>query len=482
MKRTLGLLAAAAVALLAPGAAAEEVAGLPLHVKRLDPKTVRVWVGDHISSTATVALATAKGIVVVDTLGFPKVDAELRKVIARELGRSDFAVLVNTHEHGDHTGGNSVYADCRIVGHELVGPAMAQAVQDRKRMLEHHDRWAAEEEKEMAKLAPGSPEARKARERQLIRRLNREVLVSDAKPVPPTETFADRKTLDMGDTTFDLSFIGGMHSSSDIAVFVPERGLLLTGDTMADTWLNDTPGCLAAFAARPGVPHDFPRWLANWDRLLAQKDRIKLLVPGHWNGELSLPGAAARVEYVRTLWQGMQKAAQAGGQGLEDVLSAYALEKRFPALAKSPGFSDRNHAMTVAELWRVVTGQESGALKLYALLAEGAPAAAVREVVAEQKKKPGKFFFVEPEVNAQGYRFLGEGKTAKAVAMFELYVELFPGAWNAYDSLGEALAKAGDKERSIRMYEKSVSLKPDSASGKEALARLRGEKGATASR
>src|SRR5512143_2315032 len=107
--------------------AAEEVAGLPLHVQRLNPATVRVWTGDYVSSTATVAIATDKGIVVVDTTGIPKVDAELRKVIARELGRSDFTVLINTHEHADHTGGNGVYADCPIVSQELLPAGMVRS-------------------------------------------------------------------------------------------------------------------------------------------------------------------------------------------------------------------------------------------------------------------------------------------------------------------------------------------------------------------
>ncbi|MBU2500411.1 hypothetical protein KJ682_03675, partial [bacterium] len=45
-------------------AAAETVAGLPLHVQQLDPGVIRVWIGDHISSTATVAVATNKGLVI----------------------------------------------------------------------------------------------------------------------------------------------------------------------------------------------------------------------------------------------------------------------------------------------------------------------------------------------------------------------------------------------------------------------------------
>ena len=59
----------------ATGTAAEEIAGLSLHIEKLAPKVVRIWVGDHVSSTATTAIATSRGIVVIDTLGCPKIDA-----------------------------------------------------------------------------------------------------------------------------------------------------------------------------------------------------------------------------------------------------------------------------------------------------------------------------------------------------------------------------------------------------------------------
>ena len=71
------------------------VAGLPLHVTTLAPGAIRVWLGDYVSSTGTVAIATDDGLVVIDTTGAPKVDAQLRRVIARELGRDDFKVLIN---------------------------------------------------------------------------------------------------------------------------------------------------------------------------------------------------------------------------------------------------------------------------------------------------------------------------------------------------------------------------------------------------
>ena len=128
--------------------------------------------------------------------------------------------------------------------------------------------------------------------------------------------------------------------------------------------------------------------------------------------------------------------------------------------------------MTVREVWSVITKQESAAGKLYELIAQGAGEEAVRQVVAERGAKQPKYYFLEAELNAQGYRFLQEDKVKEATALFRVNVELFPASWNVYDSLGEALLKAGDVAGATGMYEKSVELNPNNQNGKDALARL----------
>ena len=45
-----------------------------------------------------VALATAKGLVVVDSTGIPSIARKMRKIIEKEFGRSDFKYLINTHK------------------------------------------------------------------------------------------------------------------------------------------------------------------------------------------------------------------------------------------------------------------------------------------------------------------------------------------------------------------------------------------------
>jgi Flp pilus assembly protein TadD len=125
-------------------------------------------------------------------------------------------------------------------------------------------------------------------------------------------------------------------------------------------------------------------------------------------------------------------------------------------------------------MWDAVTAQESGADRLYTLIDEGAADESIGQLLAARDAKPIKYYFLEDQMNAFGYRFLQEDKLPQAVRMFKLYAQLFPDSWNAYDSLGEALLKAGDTAGARKMYEKSVSLKPDSESGLEALEKLKG--------
>jgi tetratricopeptide (TPR) repeat protein len=102
----------------------------------------------------------------------------------------------------------------------------------------------------------------------------------------------------------------------------------------------------------------------------------------------------------------------------------------------------------------------------------GIPAAdkALKELLARRDK--GGPVFDEADFNALGYRLMQENKIEDAVYVFEKGAELYPDSWNAYDSLGECLAKAGRKDRAIASYRKSLELNPGNAGGRAALQRL----------
>ena len=61
-------------------------------------------------------------------------------------------------------------------------------------------------------------------------------------------------------------------------------------------------------------------------------------------------------------------------------------------------------------------------------------------------------------LNVEGYHQLNLKNYDIAIKLFKLVTELFPNSANAFDSLGEAYMKSGDKYNSIINYEKSLKL------------------------
>jgi tetratricopeptide (TPR) repeat protein len=96
----------------------------------------------------------------------------------------------------------------------------------------------------------------------------------------------------------------------------------------------------------------------------------------------------------------------------------------------------------------------------------------VRQYRELSSSRPDEFDVGESELNTLGYHYLGEGDTEAAIAVFELNVEAYPDASNAYDSLGEAYLVAGNRELAIENYVRSVELNPRNENGKAVLAEL----------
>jgi Flp pilus assembly protein TadD len=82
----------------------------------------------------------------------------------------------------------------------------------------------------------------------------------------------------------------------------------------------------------------------------------------------------------------------------------------------------------------------------------------------------------EESINALGYSHLNAGKTEMAVVVFTFNVRQFPKSANAYDSLGEALMRAGRIDESILNYRKSVELDPGNDNAKKIIEKMEQQK------
>lgn len=97
--------------------------------------------------------------------------------------------------------------------------------------------------------------------------------------------------------------------------------------------------------------------------------------------------------------------------------------------------------------------------------------AAIQQFNEIKKNEKEEYDFGEVPINALGYTYMNTNLKA-ALAIFKLNVEMYPEAFNVYDSYGEALMKDGQKELAIENYKKSIELNPGNTNGIEMLAKM----------
>lgn len=114
------------------------------------------------------------------------------------------------------------------------------------------------------------------------------------------------------------------------------------------------------------------------------------------------------------------------------------------------------------------------AQRLRALAERGDSAAAFALVTTEAASPLYRFRSPEPVVNALGYALVQAGSVPAALIVFRANTRAFPRSPNTWDSLGETLVAAGQREAGIRAYRQALTLDPAYPSSVQAMARLGG--------
>jgi glyoxylase-like metal-dependent hydrolase (beta-lactamase superfamily II) len=203
----------------------------------------------------------AEAILLVDSRASHRQADQLRDEL-RTLTDLPVGWVVNTHFHWDHTWGNARFPEAALWGHERCRTEMLERGEAaRQRVLawmpeEHHD------------------------------------AVNEVVITPPTETFRSSTMIDIGDRVVDLRYHGLGHTNSDIAVRIPDAGVLFAGDLLEE-------------GAPPSFGDSYP---LDWVQTLDSIRLEPIVVPGHGDvvdaafvatqqGEIEAIAEAARLGY-----------------------------------------------------------------------------------------------------------------------------------------------------------------------------------------
>ena len=93
-------------------------------------------------------------------------------------------------------------------------------------------------------------------------------------------------------------------------------------------------------------------------------------------------------------------------------------------------------------------------------------------MIAAANLETSEFNLSEFGLNTFGYQLLEQNKNAEALKIFLRNTELYPEAFNTYDSYGECLLKMGKKKEAIAAYQKSLELNPENKGAAQILQEL----------
>jgi cyclase len=203
--RTAGLLALFAWLALAGAAPAQDLG--PQVQKLADG--VYVVVGKNFNSNSGIVL-TQDGVVVIDT-GQNPIESRAIMAIVRKLTTMPVRYVLDTEPHTDHTTGHFVFSPPAIV----IGAAgNGESMRERER----------QDPQRIEKLAATSPEMRAALEGYGF--------------IAPHIEYHDKMTLTVGERTFELMYLKGVHSEADSAIWLPKERVLFSASGIVVDQIN----------------------------------------------------------------------------------------------------------------------------------------------------------------------------------------------------------------------------------------------------
>jgi cyclase len=198
-------MAACAAFALAGTASAQD---LGPRVKKL-ADGVYVHTGKGFESNSGIIL-TQEGVIVVDT-GQNPIESRAIMDTIKKLTPMPVRLVIDTEPHGDHTTGHFVFAPSAIV-------VAAAGAGDSMRGAE------AANPKRIETLAGTSAEMKAALEGYRF--------------IPPHIEYRDKMTINLGGRTLELSYLKGVHSEADTAVWLPKERVVFSASAFVVNQVN----------------------------------------------------------------------------------------------------------------------------------------------------------------------------------------------------------------------------------------------------
>jgi cyclase len=293
--------------------------------KLSDRVVIGYWLGT--GRTNLVALQSQKGLVLIDTEMSPRIMAPIKKQIENAFGRDDWAYVINTHAHMHHAGGNCLFKGAVVIGHDNL-PADMQWLIDKqvdetwKRKDLNNNAMTIRNLQALLPQVARSPLQTKRTQGEIkFFELNTLDIEEGFEIVKPSITISDKYTLDLGDLRLELVYFGKGHSLSDILIYIPKEGVLVTGAIVYQR--GHLPGITENAELK-----DVYRYISVLNEFLEKSVKLNYVIAAH-SPVLTRNDLKHVRDYYTTMLDGI-RAAQQEGLTLEQAKNRFDVRKKFP--------------------------------------------------------------------------------------------------------------------------------------------------------
>lgn len=268
---------------------------------------------------------SGKTLVVVDTYSSYKL-AEKARTYIDKIFNKPVSHVINTHYHWDHTWGNQAFNKAVIIGHKFCAEDMKTEYSDPAKRLMILKKYLD---------SPGVDMHRRNFLQKIYEELKKGFVLT-----LPSLVVENEYTLKVGDITFKLYHVPGLHTRSNLTIYVPELGLVFTRWNFHQ---KDFP------TIEEGV--DMDKLNHSLEDILSYKKPVKFIMPGHGyplpNPDLTIPLA-----YFKRLWKVVKDAKKQGKSKAE----AEEIFKSDTELAKRVENYLKRHQVNLYILWKAQSG------------------------------------------------------------------------------------------------------------------------------
>lgn len=306
------------------------------------------WPNDIINS---IAIKTNKGIVLVDTQNSPANATLIKNAVIKYFNDSTFVYVINTHGHSCHSGGNCIFDNSKIVAQE-----------NNKREIQNYDDIYLGQTVEFLRkkidfknnildtIKTANAMVDSINESIDLYRFYENDLINNYHPRFPDLTFDERLSLNSGNKTINLYYMGKGHGDADIMVYIKEDKVLCTGNLFH----------LGSYAeeAMPSFylnrPNEINHWISTMNDVL-QED-IDKVISIHGKRFFS----KKNIEFIRDYCVAVQekvKEAKATNTPIEEIQKISTFKNvfnKYSSLINKNEDLKRMHARNIEIIWEYI--------------------------------------------------------------------------------------------------------------------------------